>query len=114
MKHKVVYCHNYGGLDFYINGLIDPIRRWLEKHNCPEDKIDDYLQPWLSKIPRHDPLLVELAEDLKENISQFDQYCQAEINTFDIAEIDGDEYYLSIGSEGDETLVTPDMMIKIK
>lgn len=36
MKHKIVYCNNYNGLNFYIHGLIEYIQKMVKK-------------PWLSR-----------------------------------------------------------------
>lgn len=41
---------------------------WLRTHGVSEDCIKGYL---LDAFPRHDPLLVQLVEKLKKDVSQF-------------------------------------------
>lgn len=71
---------------------------WLHAHGVSENNIEGYL---LDAFPRHDPLLVQLVEELGDEASQ------SYYSNLQIKEIEGNKYRIEeYGSK--ERVVTPE------
>lgn len=89
---KVVYSRS-GEFELSKNAV-----DWLRTHGVSEDYIEGYL---LDAFPRHDPLLVQLVEELKKDTSQFFYF------NLEIEEIEGNKYLIA-EIDGNERVITPD------
>ena len=100
---KVVYNYSYGGFELSRQAV-----EWMAKRGHPAaieylkdnpERIDrGWLWPDPDKLPRHDPLLVEVVEELGEDAGE----------TLVVAEIGGNKYYIT-EHDGLEDLHTPEM-----
>ena len=71
---------------------------WLRVHGVSENNIEGYI---LDAFPRHDPLLVQLVEELGNEASQ------SLYSNLQIKEIEGNKYYIT-EYNGREKVVTPE------
>lgn len=103
MTVKVVYNRNYGGFRLSRQAV-----EWMAKRghpaaieylkDNPERTDSGWLWPDPCELPRHDPLLVEVVEELGKDAGA----------TLAVAEIDGNRYYVT-EYDGFETVYTPEM-----
>ena len=91
--NKVVFNNTYGGFELSKKAV-----DWLRAHGVSENDIAGYLN---DAFPRHDPLLVQLVEELGKEASQ------SLYSNLQITEIDGDIYRIE-EYDGKETVVTPE------
>tara|TARA_R100000995_G_scaffold38122_1_gene17622 strand:+ start:134 stop:475 length:342 start_codon:yes stop_codon:yes gene_type:complete len=100
---KVVYHRDYGGFELSRQAV-----EWLAKRghpaaikylkDNPERTDRGWLWPPYWELPRHDPLLVQVVEELGKDAGS----CLV------VEEIGGDRYYIT-EHDGLETLYTPEM-----
>lgn len=90
--NKVVYNAKYGGFELSKRAV-----EWLRAHGVSEHDIEDYL---FDKFPRHDPLLVQLVEELGEEASQ------SLYSNLQIKKIEGNIYRIE-EYDGNEKVITP-------